>query len=200
MDEHFDAEPLATHMQAMRDRVTRYYQRNPAPVIDTTVTQLTKLLNTNSYQKGAWVLHMLRQELGEEHFWQGLQQYYQPYTNRNALTDDFRRVMEEVSGRNLSIFFNQWLEQGGHPVLEITYLQTGQGNEMEFHVRQTQPVQLFDFALTLRISGLKPDQVYETTIRVSQASQSFLIHPDFIPQTISYDPYVNLLFEWQNKN
>ena len=59
-------------MKSAREAVIGFLSEIPAPVIDTTVTNLMKLLNANSYQKGAWVLHMLRARIGEENFWKGM--------------------------------------------------------------------------------------------------------------------------------
>ncbi len=78
-------------MKSDRERVIKYYLKSPVPVIDTTNTNLMRLLNANSYQKGAWVLHMLRHELGDEIFWKGMRSFYEEYRNKNALTDDFER-------------------------------------------------------------------------------------------------------------
>ena len=66
-----------------------------------------------TYQKGAWVLHMLRERLGDEAFWRGIRLYYARYLNVTASTDDFMRAMEEASGDDLQGFFDQWLRQGG---------------------------------------------------------------------------------------
>ena len=76
-----------------------------------------ELLNDNSYQKGSWVLHMLRRKLGDAIFQKGIQAYYATYKGRNASTDDFMHVMEKVSHQNLQTFFKQWLYTAGHPQL-----------------------------------------------------------------------------------
>ncbi len=68
----YGKEKLDETMKSARDRVIGFYLRSPRPVVDTTVTDLMKLLNANSYQKGAWVLHMLRRELGDDLFWKGM--------------------------------------------------------------------------------------------------------------------------------
>src|SRR3989442_3668966 len=63
----------------LRNQAARYFayekQRN-APIHDTTTVELMKLLNENNYQKGAWVLHMLRKRLGDDAFFRGLRAYY----------------------------------------------------------------------------------------------------------------------------
>src|SRR5664279_5859583 len=96
-------------MKSARNQVLGFSSGSPKPVVDTTVTDLMRLLNPNSYQKGAWVLHMLRHNLGDELFWKGMRLYYEKYKNQNALTNDFKTVMEEVSGKTLNSFFKEWL-------------------------------------------------------------------------------------------
>jgi aminopeptidase N len=77
------------------------------------------LLNANSYQKGAWILHMLRNEVGDSVFHKIIQTYYHQYKGGNADTRDFEAVTEKVSGKNLKWFFDQWLYRPGIPQLLI---------------------------------------------------------------------------------
>ncbi len=111
---------LAESMKSARERVVKENLKLPGSVIDTTITDLMKLLSANSYQKGAWVLHMLRREIGEVSFWKGMRLFYERYRNKNAMTDDFKSIMEEVSGKELGRFFTQWLYFQGQPDLKIT--------------------------------------------------------------------------------
>ncbi|SMG47331.1 M1 family metallopeptidase [Arenibacter troitsensis] len=67
------------------------------------------------YEKGAWALHMLREQLGEEYFRQGIQHYLTTYGYRNATVDDFIKVMELVSDTNLDAFRKRWLEDKDFP-------------------------------------------------------------------------------------
>ncbi|MCU0361796.1 MAG: M1 family metallopeptidase, partial [Bacteroidales bacterium] len=94
---------LESDMKSARTRVLRFWERKQAPVIDTTVNKLMDLLNPNSYQKGAWVLHMLRNLTGTENFTRGLRLFYSRFSHSNALTSDFQAVMEEVSGPVVAI-------------------------------------------------------------------------------------------------
>lgn len=61
------------------------------------------------YQKGAYVLHLLREQLGEDAFWSGIRHYTEVHRGGSVTTDDFRRSMEESSGRDLGAFFNTWI-------------------------------------------------------------------------------------------
>jgi aminopeptidase N len=77
----YGTEKLKESMKAARELVIKHHLRTPGPVIDTTITDFLKLLNAYSYQKGAWVLHMLRQDVGEDDFWEGIRLYYERFRN-----------------------------------------------------------------------------------------------------------------------
>jgi len=74
--------------------------------------------STYSYNKGAWVLHMLRHVVGDSTFFAILDAYRQQYGGKAATTDDFATVASAVSGRNLTPFFNQWVFQKGAPTYQ----------------------------------------------------------------------------------
>ncbi|MEO8161357.1 MAG: M1 family aminopeptidase [Arenimonas sp.] len=61
------------------------------------------------YQKGAYVLHLLRQELGEKAFWRGIRAYSRAHDGKPVATIDFQRAMERASGRDLETFFRRWV-------------------------------------------------------------------------------------------
>lgn len=61
------------------------------------------------YDKGAYVVHLLREELGERAFWQGMRQYTQKHFGKSVMTPDFQRAMEQASGKNLTDFFARWV-------------------------------------------------------------------------------------------
>ncbi|MFC6858678.1 M1 family metallopeptidase [Zunongwangia atlantica] len=63
------------------------------------------------YQKGAWALHILREQLGDETFKSGIKNYLKLYSFGNVSTEDFLKEMENVSGQDLSQFRKDWLEQ-----------------------------------------------------------------------------------------
>ncbi len=99
-----------------RAQVLELEQKLPdTPVIHRNLADMKNVLNRLIYQKGGWVLHMLRAEIGTEAFWQGIREYYRRYQDRNASTSDLRAVMEQVSGKPLDWFFTQWLTRPGVP-------------------------------------------------------------------------------------
>ena len=106
------------------------------PVVDER-PDLFGLLNSNSYPKGAWILHMLRSLIGDEAFLGAVRAYYAEHENGVADTEDVRRAMEDGSGRELGWFFRQWAYSPGFPRLRASVIQ--HGDETVITVDQVQP-------------------------------------------------------------
>ncbi|HWO89259.1 MAG TPA: M1 family metallopeptidase [Gemmatimonadales bacterium] len=131
---------LARGMRASAAAIVRS-SATSRPVLDTAESDPNNLLNTNSYQKGAWVLHMLRGLVGDSAFFRGIRTYYGRFRDSSVTTDQFRRVMEEAAGGELRWFFDQWLRQPGFPQLEVTWRHISEGGRrgVQLAVRQAQP-------------------------------------------------------------
>jgi aminopeptidase N len=177
-------------MKSARERVIGFSLRSARPVVDTTVTDLMSLLNANSYQKGAWVLHMLRHNIGDELFWKGIRLYYEKYRNKNAMTNDFKTVMENVSGKNLDNFFKQWIFEPGEPDLKIKSSPGKIKGTTDLVVEQTQD-HLFSFEIEVQVLDSAGIQLYE--IPVSDRITRKIIHTEKILGIVP-DPNTNLLF------
>src|SRR5258707_9496375 len=105
-------ESEAAFREYMGDAATRYFayeKQHNTPIHDTETQDLMKLLNPNNYEKGAWVLLMLREHIGDEAFFKGLRDYYNSHRGANATTEDFRKALERSSGTNLREFFARWV-------------------------------------------------------------------------------------------
>lgn len=101
-------------LASSRDRVLRFHEQNPDyRIVHDNLTDMRRVTTSQTYQKGSWVLHMLRGLVGTEAFWRGIRAYYREFRDGNATTDDFRRAMEVASGLELEQFFEQWLYRGG---------------------------------------------------------------------------------------
>ena len=61
------------------------------------------------YDKGAYVMHLLREEMGERAFWDGLRIYTRRYFGKSVVTSDFKTAMEEANGKSLDEFFARWV-------------------------------------------------------------------------------------------
>src|SRR5436305_1448615 len=128
----------------MKDAANKYFsyeRERRAPIHDTETEDLFKLLNPNNYEKGAWVLHMLRGMLGDADFFKGIRAYYFAYESKTATTEDLRAALEKASGMDLKEFFARWVYGSGHPVYEVSWTwQTtkGQSGVLTLNLRQTQ--------------------------------------------------------------
>jgi len=109
------------------------------PVIDEDREDLFALLDANNYQKGGWVLHMLRGVLGDDVFFRAIREYYERFAYQTVLTADFRSVTEEVSDRELAWFFEQWLRQPGHPIVTSESSWDAATGTATLTLRQVQP-------------------------------------------------------------
>jgi aminopeptidase N len=89
------------------------------------------------YNKGAMVLHMLRRTLGDDKFFEGLRQFYTTWKFRKAGTDDFRRMMEKVSGQDLTSFFDGWIYGSAVPEIGFTSTLTSSDARIRFDHRGT---------------------------------------------------------------
>ncbi len=107
------------------------------PIIDTAEKNIPSLLNENNYPKAAWVLSMLRREVGDSAFFGGIRAYYSAFRDSTALSADFAAIMQRFAGRPLDWFFQQWLLQPGYPKLDVAW--SYEAGELALNVRQTQP-------------------------------------------------------------
>lgn len=134
------------YMRGAAERYFTYEKQRKAPIHDTETQDLMKLLNENNYEKGAWVLHMLRTRLGDETFFRGLRAYYNAHRDANATTEDLRKALENSSGKNLREFFARWVYGAGHPIYELTSGAAelpGGGNDLTILLKQTQDGEAF---------------------------------------------------------
>jgi aminopeptidase N len=91
---------------------------------------------------------MIRHIISESNFRNGLKKYLDTYQYKNVSTEDFRKVLEEVSGINLEHFFNQWIYTKGHPELDIVF----DNNAKSIKIVQKQNDVLFDFEIEIKIA------------------------------------------------
>lgn len=176
-------------LQVMRDARERYLKDADSvsrPVYDPSVTDLFKLLNRNNYEKGAWVLHMLRHVMGDEKFFEGVRDYYKTYRDRNALTEDFQHVMEKHAGRPLEWFFREWIYEPGLPAYDAAWHWDEQSKHLRLRVRQTQKGA--EFRMPLDVELKMGDAARRERIEVKGPEESFDFKLDAKPNSIALDP------------
>jgi aminopeptidase N len=193
----------AAFREYMRDAAQSYFTyatQRIAPIHDKETPDLMKLLNENNYEKGAWVLHMLRARLGDDVFFRGLRSYYLNHREGNATTEDLRRELEKAYGRNLRGFFMRWIYGSGHPVYEVsTRPSMGANRRQAFIVtiRQIQSGPLFTDPIKIRMSNGAATET--KTVQPGTRMVSVPFPHAQRPTTIEIDPDDTLLNEVVNK-
>jgi aminopeptidase N len=177
-------------LQEERREVVEFVKLNNHPVVDS-LSPFMDLLNANSYQKGGWVLHMLRNEVGDSTFHKIIQSYYQGYKGGNADTRNFEAVAEKVSGRDLKWFFDQWLYLPGIPKLTVEWKLDGK--EIKVNLKQTTS-QAYRFPLEVGLVSSDGKMVVEK-FTVTSKDNEVKIETPFTPARLILDPSTNLLFE-----
>ncbi|HTH83566.1 MAG TPA: M1 family metallopeptidase [Mucilaginibacter sp.] len=187
LENKYGIDTLKKRMDADRRKVIAFEKQRFTPVVDSAVKDnFMPLLNANSYEKGAWALHMLRRKLGDTAFWKGISAYYAKYKGGNANTTDFRRVMEQVSGQNLALFFKQWLHTAGHPDLGIVWKYDNNTHRLNIQITQKQK-NSYVMPLEVAVDG----HIYTINIKNTVSTTDFTIASK--PTNLQADPNVNLL-------
>ena len=166
------------------------------------------IFDRHLYEKGCAVLHMLRRELGDTLFWLGVKTYLSRHSKGVVETRDLMRAMEEVSGRSLERFFEQWVFRAGHPELDVkielekrvctvAVKQTQAGTTGGAGGGQGAPettTPLFAFDLTFDLAF--DDGTTRREVRhVDQASHTFSFNVPSRPRFIVVDPEQTVLAE-----
>lgn len=176
-------------MAADREKIMSHPLLVERPVVDTTLLDINQVLSIITYQKASFVLHMLRKEIGDDAFWSGIRSYYAAYQNRNALTADFRKYMENASGQDLGWFFKQWIFAPGAPELDVTWKYNKKSGAVDLRVRQNGS-QIYTFNLNLGM-GREGNK----TLRITKKDEVFSIKMAESPVLVTLDPETDLLFK-----
>jgi aminopeptidase N len=173
----------ADGVEAFRERMEQSRRRVVSsedverPIHDPEVTDLFALLNDNNYPKGGWVLHMLRGIVGDDAFFAGIREYYRRNLHSAVLTEDFRDVMEEASGRDLDWFFQQWIYEPGYPTFETEqrWAPSGPGSAgtLELTVRQVQRAEWPTYRVPMEILVVSGGENLRRSIEVTEREQTF---------------------------
>jgi aminopeptidase N len=186
----YGPDTLKKGMATDRATTIAFEKKRLTPVVDTSVNgDYMALLNPNSYQKGGWVLHMLRRRIGDSLFWKGISTYYLTFRNSNASSEDFEKTIETVSGQDLRTFFHQWLYTPGHPHVHIDWKYDPDKKSLLIDFTQTQD-HLFDFVLEFAADANR----YVIDIREKTTHVELPLPTP--PRHITPDPGANLLADF----
>jgi aminopeptidase N len=184
---------MVSELTEQRDDVIRYNRFNPRPVLDTTIRDLSKILSTAVYQKASWVLHMLRRQIGDTDFHKTIRAYYTEFAGSNALTDDFRKVAERITGQNLKPFFDQWLKRPGIPEVSVGWMYDPLEKSVTLTARQVQKPPPFQFELEIALIA-DGAVIASGQIAFTDRTASVRIPATRAPDEVILDPATRTLF------
>lgn len=152
-----------------------------------------------AYPKGAWVLHMLRSQLGPDLFRRCIKTWLERHAYGVVVTEDLNSVIEELSGRSFDPFFDQWVYHAGFPDLHIGYAWDETTRLARLSVRQTHTVsdkvRLFRFPLPVRFTT--PEGVVERTLNIQAKTEDFYVALPTRPTRVRIDPNYTVLAKIQ---
>ena len=154
-----------------------------------------------AYPKGAWVLHMLRSQLGADLYRKAIKSYLESHRGGIVTTDDLQQALEDVTGLSFDRFFDQWVFHGGVPEINVSYSWDAGAKIAKLTVRQTQKVSdqvpLFQFPLPLRFFTKAGDgaagTVVDRTVEIARAEEDFYIPLAAQPELLRVDPDYTVL-------
>lgn len=188
IEHQYGREEFVRGLRSSQKRVDTFYDENPEyTIVHNNLKDMEDVTSSQTYQKGSWILHMLRGVVGTDIFWKGIQKYYTKYKDLSASTDDFKRIMEEVSHQNLDTFFRQWLYEPGILKLEGSWNYVKQDDEIVINLNQVQTDgSLFEMPIEVKIDYANGEEQItliqitssETNVRLKVESEPVQIHLD----------------------
>ena len=192
---YFESLNGAVYLQDYMENLAAAYYKETARLGHFAIYDPDYLWGGTVYQKGAWVLHMLRWTIGEDAFWRTLQSYARTFAYSNAVTPDFIKIAETESGQKLDWFFDQWIYKPGYPDLDISW-NFQQLENAKYRVKidiEQKQWDKFQFVLPVEVAletvaGKKLD-----TLQIAERKNSFTIETDSQPVSLQFDPHNWLL-------
>ncbi|MGE5364677.1 MAG: M1 family metallopeptidase [Bacteroidota bacterium] len=157
------------------------------------------IFNETVYDKGAWVLHMLRNELGDDIFFRVLREYYNTYKYRSASTEDFRNLCQKISGKDLNQFFQQWVYKGSG-IAELQYkwtaVKNSGGYSVSISVEQVQDgYDTYIFPMEIQVVMPNSNENFSKIVYIDRRKKNIEFTTGKLPMEIILDPENKLLMK-----
>jgi aminopeptidase N len=156
-------------------------------------TDKEAMFDAVSYNKGGRILHMLRNYVGDSAFFKSLNLYLTTNKYKAAEAHQLRLAFEEITGKDLNWYFNQWYFGGGHPKLTIDYVYDDAGKKVSVIVKQTQADKTFKLPIAIDIyNGAKK---VRHNVFTEHKADTFTFKYDSRPDLVNVDGDKVLLAE-----
>ncbi|MHA2611767.1 MAG: M1 family aminopeptidase [bacterium JZ-2024 1] len=182
-------------------KAQRYFEEDAQgvrrPIVSRSYTYPLELFDRHSYEKGSWVLHMLRFLLGEDVFQKALSFYALRHRGQSVDTTHLIQSLEEFTGKSLQPFFDQWVYSEGFPELTVSYSYQAEKRRGLLNIKQTHKTPIIapgetlprPFSFPLVISAVdKKGGKWEEKVTISELFHTFPLPEKFLPARIEIDP------------
>jgi aminopeptidase N len=197
IEHQYGRDEFVAGLSSSKRSVDAFYLKNPNyRLIHDNLRDMNDVTTSQIYQKGSWTLHMLRGVVGTNDFWKGIRAYYRQYRDSHATVADFRRVMEEVSRKDLTAFFDQWLYKPG----TLKYK-----GHWSFDASKKQVIIVLDqvqtdgslFKMPVQVAIHYPGQAKPQmqTVQADAKSNIFSINVSGEPEKLILDPDMRILMD-----
>ena len=187
----------AYHLQSDKDAYFRTVKEsaNHHDLIWFDYDDKEQMFDGHSYSKGACILHMLRQILGDDAFFAGIQHYLHQHQYSTVEAHDLRLAFEFVTGLDLNWFFNQWFFAKGHPILAVNHKQID--DSLFVTVRQKQNFEEFPlYRVPSKIRIWDASGIRDLNIQIENEVHTFAFAVQGQVENFLIDPENHLLVEW----
>lgn len=154
------------------------------------------MFDGHTYQKGGRILHMLRNYLGDDAFFESLKYYLNKHQFTDVEMHEFRMACEDVTGKDLNWFFNQWFYASGHPVLNINYDYDDASKTQIVSIEQQQDFRKTPlYKLPVKIDIYVDGKVESHTVNADEARNTFTFQVSAKPNLVNVEADKILLCE-----
>ena len=182
------------YLAEMESNASTYFSedtyRYRRPIVYNRYREPIDLFDMTLYKKGALIVHMLRETVGDEMFWKALNRYLVDNQYRSVVTADLQRAFEQTTGQQLDWFFNQWVYRAGYPELRVRSSYNPATRRLTLAVAQTQMPDATTpevFRLPVEIELATAHGSRTERIEITQRAQRFTFQLDGKPLMIRFD-------------
>ncbi|MHB8572725.1 MAG: M1 family aminopeptidase [Candidatus Dormibacteria bacterium] len=190
LEHAFGADEAMLHRLDDRDQYLAEDGRYRRPVVERRFRVPTELFDSHLYEKGGWVLWMLRNLLGDQDFQRGLRAYIKRHRLGLVTTEDLQKSFEDTTGLGLGWFFDQWIMRPGYPEFKVSYSWDQDQSVAHLGVEQTQSTEdgtpVFRTPLEIAF-GLEGGRVERRSIEVTRAHDGFDLRLPSRPLWVRFD-------------
>lgn len=193
---------FSNYMEKAKQKFIDFQKKYPqVKTLPDNADNLNALLNPLSYQKAAWVLHMVNHQYENGKIWPLLSKYHQKFKYGNATTKDFFEMVSQNDDLPKEIFIQQWLKSSTNPELEVQFKYNADKKELVLNTRQTHSSKEV-FVYPLEVAWLYPNNVGKTIqkVMINQKKQTFTFNLSAPIQGFEVDPVMKLPVIFQYKD